>query len=81
MLANAGAAHFWSGVRTLTPDGRFAIGSDPDLPGLFWVAGLGGAGMCCSAAIGRMAADMLLRAPIEDALVSALSPARLAQSA
>jgi D-arginine dehydrogenase len=80
-LENTGAAHFWSGVRTLTPDGRFAIGPDPDLPGLFWVAGLGGAGMCCSAAIGRVAADILLGTPIDESLARALSPARLAQSA
>ena len=59
---------------------RFAIGPDPELPGLFWVAGLGGAGMCCSAAIGRVAAELLLGGATDAPLARALSPARLAQT-
>ena len=59
-LADAGAHSFWAGMRTFASDGDFAIGPDPDLAGLFWVAGLGGHGMVCSSAVGELAADRLL---------------------
>ncbi len=59
-FANAPAAHFWAGMRTLSEDGRFIIGPDEDVSGLFWVAGLGGHGMTSSAAIGQFAASSLL---------------------
>ncbi|MCA8979205.1 MAG: FAD-binding oxidoreductase [Planctomycetes bacterium] len=58
-FADAGAAHYWCGMRTFADDPRFVIGDDPELAGLFWVAGLGGHGMTCSAAVGRLAADLL----------------------
>jgi len=60
-FANAAAAHFWAGMRTLSDDGRFLIGPDEDVPGLFWVAGLGGHGMTSSAAIGKAAAEAVVR--------------------
>ncbi len=47
-------------LRTFAPDRRYAIGPDPRLPGFFWVAGLGGSGAVAGAAIGEMAADLLL---------------------
>jgi D-arginine dehydrogenase len=50
----------WSGIRTLTPDGRFVVGPDPRLEGFFWVAGLGGHGVTASNAIGELAADLIL---------------------
>lgn len=78
-LAEAGVAHFWCGIRTLTDDGRFAIGPDPDRGGLFWVAGLGGAGMSCSAELGRIASDLLLGTAIDPELARGLAPARLAR--
>lgn len=59
-LAGRGFARGWAGLRTLTPDHRFAIGEDPSLRGLFWVAGLGGHGITCAPAIGRIAADRIL---------------------
>jgi D-arginine dehydrogenase len=79
-LAEAGAAHFWCGMRTVTRDGRFAVGPDPDLPGLFWVAGLAGAGMVCSGELGRIAAASLAgaRGELPAEIVEALAPARLA---
>jgi len=78
MLAEAGLAHFWCGMRTLTADGHFAIGPDPDRPGLFWVAGLGGSGMVASAEIGRIASSLLLGHSVPTDLEAALAPARLA---
>ena len=63
-------------VRTLI---RWA-GDDPDREGLFWVAGLAGAGMVCSGELGRIAAALLTGAggEVEADIVEALAPARLA---
>jgi D-arginine dehydrogenase len=53
----------WAGFRTLTPDGRFVIGWDSQIENFFWVAGLGGHGMTTSAAVGELAAELLLGGP------------------
>lgn len=53
----------WAGFRTLTPDGRFVIGWDGRVENFFWVAGLAGHGMTTSAAVGDLAADLLLAGP------------------
>jgi D-arginine dehydrogenase len=76
-FADAGAAHYWCGMRTFADDPRFAIGDDPELAGLFWVAALGGHGMTTSAAVGRLAADLLTG---RDAgpVAPAVDPARFA---
>jgi D-arginine dehydrogenase len=50
----------WAGLRTLSQDGRFVIGWDPQVEGFFWVAGLGGHGVTTSAAIGALAANLIL---------------------
>lgn len=52
-------AHAWAGLRTLTPDDRFVVGPDPRVPGLFWLAGLGGHGMTAGPAVGRLAAELI----------------------
>ena len=82
-FAEAEAAHFWSGVRTLSVDGRFAVGPDPEVAGLHWVAGLGGHGMTSSAAIGEFASRSILdHCTSDDAeLIDALAPSRLAHTA
>jgi glycine/D-amino acid oxidase-like deaminating enzyme len=74
--AVAPVARAWAGIRTLTDDGRFVIGADPDVGGLFWVAGLGGHGMTCAPSIGRLAADALLDEPGAQPAARALAPAR-----
>lgn len=56
-LADLGIARSWAGMRTLTPDGAFALGGDPRLAGFVWAAGLGGHGMTSAAAVGRWAAE------------------------
>jgi len=76
--ADAEAAHFWAGLRTFAADADFLIGPDPDVPGLFWVAALGGHGMSCSAGIGRLAAELLLGAAADDPLAPLVAPARRA---
>ena len=59
-LSDVSISKQWAGFRTLTPDGRFVIGWDPAIAGLFWVAGLGGHGVTTSSAVGALAADILL---------------------
>jgi D-arginine dehydrogenase len=59
-LANAGIARAWAGMRTFAPDDMFAIGRDPRLEGLYWVAGLGGHGITCAPSIGAIAADWIV---------------------
>jgi glycine/D-amino acid oxidase-like deaminating enzyme len=80
-LAPHRIARCWSGVRTLTADGRFAIGADPEVPGLFWAAGLGGHGMLCAPAVGEIAARALLDERAGDDAAAACDPARLAPEA
>jgi D-arginine dehydrogenase len=77
-LARASAARLWCGIRTLSADGRFALGPDPDLAGLFWVAGLGGHGMSAGLELGRLAAALLAGQALDPGLAQALDPARLA---
>jgi len=62
-LSEVAIAKRWAGFRTLSPDSRFVIGWDPVLEGFFWVAGLGGHGVTTSAAVGDLAAEILLGGP------------------
>ena len=62
-LSEVSISRGWAGLRTLTPDGRFIIGWDPKVDGLFWIAGLGGHGMTTSAAVGELAAGLLVGGP------------------
>lgn len=50
----------WSGTRTFARDERFVIGPDPGVRGLVWAAGLGGHGITCGVAAGRLAAEHAL---------------------
>ena len=59
-LASIGIANGWAGLRTIASDNKFVIGWDKSVQGFFWVAGLGGHGVTCSAAVGKLAADLLL---------------------
>ncbi len=58
-LAELGVARIWACQRTFTPDRRPLIDWDPEVPGLFWVAGLGGHGATASQAIGEDAATAI----------------------
>lgn len=68
----------WSCFRTFADDGGFVVGPDPEAEGFFWVAGLGGHGMTCSWAVGRLAADLLIASAREPAGAADFDPARLA---
>lgn len=59
-LANIPIARKWSELRTFSPDGLFVIGKDSHLSNFLWVAGLDGHGMTTSAAVGELAACLLL---------------------
>lgn len=67
-------ARTWAGLRTFAPDGKFVIGPDPLVKGFHWVAGLGGHGVTTSAAVGRLAAELVID-PSGDA-ESPFSPGR-----
>jgi glycine/D-amino acid oxidase-like deaminating enzyme len=43
----------WTGLRTFTPERRPLVGQDPELPGLSWLAGLGGHGLGAALAAGE----------------------------
>jgi glycine/D-amino acid oxidase-like deaminating enzyme len=73
-LAGLPIRTMWAGLRTLTPDGRFAIGWDPAVEGFFWVAGLGGHGVTAAAAVGALAARLIDEGPPAES--PAFSPRR-----
>ena len=58
-LADAPILNSWAGLRTMAPDRGFVIGRDAKTENLFWVGGLGGHGVTTSAAVGRLAAQLL----------------------
>jgi D-arginine dehydrogenase len=70
-------AHFWPGLRTLTDDDVPWLGADPEVAGLFWLAGFGGHGISVCAAAGHLAADLICGHSANEALRTALDPRRL----
>ncbi|MEX1024832.1 MAG: FAD-dependent oxidoreductase [Planctomycetota bacterium] len=76
--ASGSTGRLWSGSRTLTADGRFCVGEDKHVDGLFWVAGLGGSGMTAGLEVGRLAAAWLDDSNEDGELRLALAPERLA---
>ena len=73
----------WAGLRSFVPDGELVIGSDPLVPGLFWLAAQGGYGIQSAAGASQLAASLLLGQPLPDELrqhgvdPAVVSPARL----
>jgi D-arginine dehydrogenase len=66
----------WAGLRTFSSDHAMVIGEDADLKGFFWLAGQGGAGIETSPAVGRMAAELILKGKTELTEGFRLSPKR-----
>lgn len=58
-VADLGWRGGWTGLRTFAPDRRPILGPDPELPGLVWVAGLGGFGLTSHLAIGEAVATWM----------------------
>jgi glycine/D-amino acid oxidase-like deaminating enzyme len=68
----------WAGLRTFAPDRTLVIGSSPQNPQFFWLAGQGGYGFQTAAAASQLACDLILDRPseLEDGVCQALSPER-----
>jgi D-arginine dehydrogenase len=77
-LADHRVVHSWAGLRTLSPDGACVVGPDPRLPGLFWVAGLGGHGMSAAGGLLRIVPEIALDGGTELLDSAEVSPARFA---
>jgi D-arginine dehydrogenase len=67
----------WAGLRTFAPDRNPVVGPDPDVPGLFWLAGQGGYGIQMAPALARLAAALIRHEPPPtDVDLARLSPGR-----
>lgn len=53
-------ASTWAGLRTFAPDRQPVVGNDPEVAGLFWLAGQGGTGIQMAPALARLAAELVL---------------------
>jgi D-arginine dehydrogenase len=75
-------SHKWAGLRPFVTDRSPVVGFDPVQPGFFWLAALGGYGIQTAPALSRLAASLLMRAPLDPDLealdlgAKALSPKR-----
>ena len=68
----------WAGLRTFGPDRNPVVGPDPDVDGLYWLAGQGGYGIQTAPAMARLAAaEVTGRAPPQDIVASGLDLTRL----
>lgn len=72
-LATAKVRRFWACIRTKAPDTRPIVGQAPQVPGLYFLAGLAGFGMSCGLSCGRLLAACLY----EGETTEPLSPERL----
>lgn len=74
----------WAGLRSFFADGDPVSGFAPDAPGFYWQAGQGGYGIQTAPAMGRIAAELILRGRLSDDMrafgiaAEALAPGRLA---
>lgn len=66
----------WAGLRSFAPDRHPVVGADPVVPGVFWLAGQGGAGISTSPALGRIAAELLAHGDTDLIDKRVLSPGR-----
>ncbi len=66
----------WTGLRTFAPDRRPILGEDPERPGLWWAAGLGGYGVTCCYGVGEALAAWIRGQPTPWLRPSAVSPGR-----
>ncbi|MBI3818961.1 MAG: FAD-binding oxidoreductase [Planctomycetes bacterium] len=80
-VANAKTQFTWCGLRTLTFDHEMYLGHDAALPGLFWVAGLGGHGVTHSPILAEIAADLLLNGSTDSIDAARVAPRRARVSA
>ena len=75
--------HTWAGLRSFVRDGDFVVGWDEAAPAFFWLAAQGGYGIQTAAAASELAAALVERQPVPDALrahgvdARAMRPGRL----
>jgi glycine oxidase len=74
-LAQAAVRRNWAGLRPGTPDGRPIVGSDPDVPNLWYATGHGRNGILLAAVTGEILAH-LFRGDQESQLEYDLGPMR-----
>lgn len=73
----------WAGLRSFVADGEMVVGFDEACPGFFWLAGQGGYGIQSAPGVSQLAASLVLRQRLPEALAAqgvdaaALSPRRL----
>lgn len=68
----------WSCLRTHGADERFVVGPDPDVPGLWFLAGLGGHGVTCGLPAGLLLAEHMLRGGSGHPCAASFDPRRFA---
>lgn len=69
---SAGPAPPGRGLRSSVADGELAIGFDDAVPGFFWLVGQGGDDIQSAAGAAALAAALITRQPVPDALLAAL---------
>jgi D-arginine dehydrogenase len=67
----------WAGLRTFAVDRVPVMGFDPDVPGLFWLAGQGGYGIQTAPALARLAAGVLRGDDSPESVAPGLDPVAL----
>ena len=75
VAGSAPVAEHRGGMFTMSPDGRFAVGPVPDLPGLWVASGCNGSGFSSSPALGEALADWITSGAAPPGM-EALSPDR-----
>lgn len=79
-LPVARVGHAWAGLRSFVADEAPVVGFDPEVDGLFWLAGQGGFGIMMAPALSRAAAGLIAGSGLPPDLgvpAAALAPARL----
>jgi D-arginine dehydrogenase len=80
------AHHPWAGLRTFAPDRTPVAGPDPNVDGLFWVAGQGGYGIQTAPALAEATAALVLAGGLPPGLTAVglraadLAPARFVRA-
>jgi D-arginine dehydrogenase len=80
------AHHPWAGLRTFAPDRAPVAGPDPEVDGLFWLAGQGGYGIQTAPALAEAIATLALAGDLPSSLtavglrVDDLAPTRFASA-
>lgn len=69
----------WAGLRSFVSDKCPVCGYDPQVEGLFWLAGQGGYGIQSAPALAKLAASLILASPLEPSVADqGVDPAALA---